>query len=106
MGREVEIGMTLDAAGKFIVSVFDKNDPEHREKRRRYLKEKQGKEGDAAREEGALEGFYEEEEEKSAAFSGTEIVLVVCCVIFFALYVGSRVAFNDTELQNLINDEL
>ena len=38
--RQVEIGMLLDTAGKFIVSVFDNNDPEHREKWWRYLEER------------------------------------------------------------------
>ncbi len=38
--REVRIRMTLEPFGKFAVSVFDERDPEHRERRRRHLRER------------------------------------------------------------------
>ena len=104
--RQVEVGMTLEISGKFIVSVFDKTDPEHREKRRRYLKEKALRDGkdDTLLEEEIVEKFYEEEEERSAC-SGTEIGLVLFCVVLFALYVAARIAFNDVDMSHE-NDEL
>mmetsp|Transcript_18116 Transcript_18116/g.39157 ORF Transcript_18116/g.39157 Transcript_18116/m.39157 type:complete len:645 (-) Transcript_18116:43-1977(-) len=103
--REVQIGMTLETSGKFIVSVFDESDPEHREKRRRYLKEKalQDGNGDNIPEEN-MEHFHEEEE-KSPACSGIEIGLTLFCIIFFALYVTARIAFSDMEITH-VNDEL
>mmetsp|Transcript_1833 Transcript_1833/g.2577 ORF Transcript_1833/g.2577 Transcript_1833/m.2577 type:complete len:98 (+) Transcript_1833:326-619(+) len=97
--------MTLETSGKFTVSVFDESDPEHREKRRRYLKEKalQDGNGDNIPEEN-MEHFHEEEE-KSPACSGTEIGLTLFCIIFFALYVTARIAFSDMEITH-VNDEL
>ena len=103
--REVMIGMTLEPSGKFAVSVFDERDPEHRERRRRHLREKASLEknddGDAA---DGVEGYYEEEEGRTTC-SGTEAGLVVFCVVLFALYVAARVAFSDIDVM-AENDEL
>ena len=111
-GRHVEVGMTLETSGQFVVSIFDENDPDHREKRRRYLKEKALKEGvDTSTGAGwkydaNLDRFYEEDEDDGrVACSGTEIGLVILCSVLFALYVGARMAFNDLEMQSE-NDEL
>jgi len=111
--REIEIGMTLEISGKFIVSIFDKSDPEHREKRRRYLKEKAFRDGNKdendvvlEEDEVLMEDYYREEEQRSASFSGTEIGLLLFCVILFALYVATRIAFSNVELGYDENDEL
>mmetsp|Transcript_22025 Transcript_22025/g.28218 ORF Transcript_22025/g.28218 Transcript_22025/m.28218 type:complete len:136 (-) Transcript_22025:219-626(-) len=111
--REIEIGMTLEISGKFIVSIFDKSDPEHREKRRRYLKEKAFRDGNKdendvvlEEDEVLMEDYYREEEKRSASFSGTEIGLLLFCVILFALYVATRIAFSNVELGYDENDEL
>ncbi|KAL9184206.1 hypothetical protein ACHAXT_002292 [Thalassiosira profunda] len=102
--RQIEIGMTLDADGKFTVSIFDECDPEHREKRRRYLREK------AVDDEGGGGGGdliqYYEEEEKRQACSVTEIGLALFCIVCFALYVATRIAFSDLSLEADATDEL
>lgn len=96
--RQVQIGMTLETSGKFIVSVFDESDPEHREKRRRYLKEK----GDEIPDE--YSEHFKESKEKRAC-SGTEIGLTLFCLIFFVLYVSARIAFSDVDIL-LANSDL
>jgi len=89
--RQVKIGMTLDTSGQFTVSIFDEKDPAHREKRRRYLKEKanDGTSGEF------INHLFDDEEDKRSTCSGTEIALTLFCIIFFALYVAARVAFSD-----------
>lgn len=102
--REVEVGMRLEPSGEFRVSVFDECDPEHREKRRRYQREKSQPDGDPGAIGNEVEGYYEEEEERHTC-TGTEIGLVIFCVILFSLYVAARVAFHDVEVFGG-NDEL
>ena len=104
--RRVEVGMTLAVSGEFAVSVFNESNPEHRDKRRRYLKEKASHDGDDDNNipEGEMGTFYEEEEGR-LAFSGMEIGLLMFCVVLFSFYVAARVAFNDVEIP-LANDEL
>lgn len=93
--RQVKIGMTLDANGQFTVSIFDEKDPAHREKRRRYLKEKAN---DSTSGE-FMSHLYEDEEDKIPSCSATEIALTLFCIIFFALYVAARAAFSDMTIE-------
>ena len=83
--RKIEVGMILKESGQFVVSIFDENDPEHREKGRKYLESK-----------GLTD--YELEEKEVPSYSGNEIGLILFCVAFFALYVAVKVLFNDIEL--------
>ncbi|KAL7531031.1 hypothetical protein ACHAXR_003814 [Thalassiosira sp. AJA248-18] len=106
--RKVKIGMSLETSGKFVVSIFDESDPEHREKRRRYLKEKSlhDKDNDGNISEDEMECFYEHEEKRQAC-TGTEMGLIFFCVILFALYVAARISFSNAELElSHLNDEL
>lgn len=94
--RQIEVGMVLESDGRFIVSVFDDSDPEHRQKKRRFLKQK---------------GFDVEDEEyvgNEVRSSGTEASLMILCAIVFALYVATRIAFSDLELgtESETTDEL
>ena len=93
--RQVKIGMTLDDSGQFTLSIFDEKDPAHREKRRRYLKEKAN---DSTSGE-FMSHLYEDEEDKIPSCSATEIALTLFCIIFFALYVAARVAFGDMTIE-------
>ena len=43
--RQLKIGMTLETSGEFTVSIYDEKDPDHREKRLRYLNEKASRDG-------------------------------------------------------------
>ncbi|KAL3786378.1 hypothetical protein ACHAW5_004775 [Stephanodiscus triporus] len=102
--RQVKIGMTLVTSGEFTVSVYDEKDPDHREKRRRYIREKASRDGSAKDIPQDIERFYEEEE-KEPGCSGTEISLAIFCIISFALYITARVAFRDVDISHA-NDEL
>lgn len=102
--RQLKIGMTLETSGEFTVSIYDEKDPDHREKRRRYLKEKASPDGSVKDTLKDIERFYEEEE-KDPGCSGTEISLAIFCIISFALYVAARVAFRDADISHA-NDEL
>ena len=106
--RNVKIGMTLETSGKFIVSIYDELDPDHREKLRTYLKKKKNaNNNDGSILDEYMEQFNEEEEEKrTASCSGTEIALTIFCIVFFALYVAARVAFSDLVIPNEKADEL
>jgi hypothetical protein len=96
--RQVKIGMALEESGEFTVSIFDEKDPDHRDKRRRYLIEKallrDGSSIKNIQKDG--EHLYDEDEERiDQRYSGTEISLAIICVISFVLYVATRIAFSN-----------
>ncbi len=73
------------------MSIYDEKDPDpdHREKRRRYHKEKASRDGSVKDTLKDIERFYKEEE-KDSGCSGTEISLAIFCIISFALYVAAE----------------
>ena len=86
------------------MSIYDEKDPDHREKRLRYLNEKASRDGIAKDTLKDIERFYEEEE-KDPGCSGTEISLAIFCIISLVLYVAARVAFRDAGISHA-DDEL
>ncbi len=103
--REVKVGMTLETSGEFIVSIFDANDPVHREKRRRYLMEKAlSDRGDDVIPKDCMDHYLYEEEDHSNSFTRIEITLASLCAILFVFYVATRLAFG--EIEPLASDEL
>ena len=105
--RNVKIGMTLETSGKFVVSIYDELDPDHRDKLRTYLKKKIDENNDGGISDEYMKQFYEEEDQhRTASCSGTEMALAIFCIVFFALYVAARVAFSDLEIPNEKADEL
>ncbi len=96
--REVKVGMTLETSGEFIVSIFDANDPAHREKRRRYLMEKASSDrGVVGIPKNCMDHYLYGEEEHSSSFTRIEIALALLCAILFAFYVATRLAFGEIE---------
>jgi hypothetical protein len=96
--RQVKIGMALEESGEFTVSIFDEKDPDHRDKRRRYLMEKALRDGSSSVNNIQKDGehLYDEEDERmDRKYSRTEISLAIICVISFGLYVTTRIAFAD-----------
>jgi molecular chaperone DnaK (HSP70) len=97
--RQVKIGMALEESGEFTVSIFDEKDPDHRDKRRRYLIEKALlRDGSSSIKHIQKDGehLYDEDEERiDQRYSGTEISLAIICVISFVLYVATRIAFSN-----------
>ena len=82
--RQVDIGMTMETSGKFIVSIFDENDPEHVRKKRRYQQRQQGNGGEL--------GFFDND---IAEDEGVPKVLVIACVALFCMYLVVKIAFNE-----------
>ena len=80
--RTVDIGMTMEPSGKFIVSIFDENDPEHLRKKQKYQRQKGGALG------------YVEKEIKD---DGVPTPLIIACVFIFLIYVGVKLTFHDPE---------
>jgi len=96
--RQVKIGMALEESGEFTVSIFDEKDPDHRDKRRRYLMEMALRDGSSSVNNIQKDGehLYDEEDERmDRKYSRTEISLAIICVISFGLYVATRIAFAD-----------
>lgn len=79
--RTVDIGMTMEPSGEFVVSIFDENDPEHIRKKQKYQ-----------RQQGGEIGF-----EKKVQDDGVPTVLIIACTFLFLLYVGVKLAFHDPE---------
>jgi molecular chaperone DnaK (HSP70) len=90
-GRQIQVGMTVETSGRFIVSIFDENDPEHLEKKRRYQEWKNyyAKDDNADIEHtlGPMTNF------KGDKLGMEEVLLIIGCTILFLLYVGTKMAF-------------
>ena len=87
--RSVDIGMTMETDGKFIVSIFDPNDPEHLKKKRRYQKAK-------AAETGMVLDYHEEAaDEVGVTWTREEVRMMVIPILLFVLYVGVKLAFHE-----------
>ena len=101
-GRTIEVGMTIETNGKFIVSIFDSKDPEDLKKKKRYQEwkmrqqeqERICKDGVNSTKAPELltlgDTLYSTE-----PFGKEEIYLMVIFVAVFGLYVGTRIAFNE-----------
>ena len=79
--RTVDIGMTMEPSGEFVVSIFDENDPEHIRKKQKYR-----------RQQGGEIGF-----EKEVQDDAVPTVLIIACTLIVLIYVGVKLAFHDPE---------
>ena len=77
--RTVDIGMTMEPSGEFVVSIFDENDPEHLRKKQRYQHQQGG------------ELTFE------AAISDDNLptVLVFACAFLLVIYIAAKLAFHN-----------
>lgn len=94
-GRVIDVGMTVDNDARFIVSVFDKNDPDDLKKKQRYQewKKKQEKnQGDVCYDLGKRDNT---QVERSRRLAIEEALLIVCCLLLFGLYVLVRLLFHE-----------
>lgn len=71
--RTVDIGMTMEPSGEFVVSIFDENDPEHIRKKQKYR-----------RQQGGEIGF-----EKEVQDDAVPTVLIIACTLIVLIYVGA-----------------
>jgi len=81
--RKVEVGFIVDENGKFTVSFFDELDPDHQEKKRKYLEMK--------RRAGELAG--EGSKNINHVRTREEVFLNMAVIAVLLLYVGIKLAF-------------
>mmetsp|Transcript_7097 Transcript_7097/g.13395 ORF Transcript_7097/g.13395 Transcript_7097/m.13395 type:complete len:642 (-) Transcript_7097:773-2698(-) len=90
-GRTIDLGMTVDRDGKFIVSIFDKNDPEHLMKKAKYQKWKRG--NHYSQQENHVYSLGDKCREPQS-LTGEDLRLLMLCVAIFVLYVSVKVGFH------------
>lgn len=99
-GRMVDVGMTVETNGRFIVRIFDKNDPEHLKKKESYKewKRRQTKgERNSDIPIGVLTTGGSETISKTSGRSWEEITLTFACVMIFGLYILMKALFYELE---------
>ncbi len=96
-GRMIDVGMTVETSGKFIVSIFDKNDPEHLRKKERYQEwKRQNKDGnDDAKKVYSLADITGKGNKDS--LGKEEIMLMIGCAVLFLCYVAVKMKFQEIE---------
>lgn len=87
--RTIQIGMKLDADGRFIVSIFDENDPEQVRKKDRFEQIKNGKAV------GELDYIKDLMLVESDDITKEQVSLTIALVGLFVLYVAIKIAFTD-----------
>uniref|UniRef100_A0A7R9ZU53 Uncharacterized protein n=1 Tax=Pseudo-nitzschia arenysensis TaxID=697910 RepID=A0A7R9ZU53_9STRA len=87
--RTIEVGMKLDTDGRFIVSVFDENDPEQVRKRDHFERMKKGEVV------GELDYIKDMMMAESNDITKEQLTLVIMLVTVFVLYVSIKIAFTD-----------
>lgn len=93
-GRQIQVGMTVETSGRFIVSIFDENDPEHLEKKKRYQEWK--KKHDAKDDnDNIIHALGPMASIKGDKLGMEEVLLIIGCIILFLLYVGMKMTFLD-----------
>mmetsp|Transcript_2244 Transcript_2244/g.2559 ORF Transcript_2244/g.2559 Transcript_2244/m.2559 type:complete len:739 (-) Transcript_2244:419-2635(-) len=92
--RTIQVGMKLDTDGRFIVSVFDENDPEQVRKKNRFEKCKKGKEVV-----GELD-YIKDMILAESDITNEQITLVVALVSVVVLYIAVKMAFTDPLVDN------
>ena len=93
-GRMIDVGMTVETSGKFIVSIFDKNDPEHLLKKQKYQEWKRKQENKT---EPKVYALGEMSDKTRTSFGKEELMLFLCCGTLFFIYVAVKVIFQSVE---------
>ena len=93
--RMVNVGMTVDVDARFIVSIFDSNDPDDLKKKERYLEWKQRQEKNDQLKVHVLGSMDTNLEKKSKHFALEEVLLLICSLLLFGLYIAVRLLFNE-----------
>ena len=87
--RTIQVGMKVDREGRFIVSIFDENDPEQVRKRDRFEKIKKGEEVV-----GELE-YIKDMILAESDITNEQITLIVALVSVLVLYIAVKMVFAD-----------
>lgn len=98
--RSIDVGMTVDIDGRFIVSIFDKNDPDDLKRKERYQAWKRLQKND--RNTGnlhlyALKEISTDKEKEFRQFDRQETMLIISSMLLFGLYVIVRLLFHQVE---------
>ena len=93
--RMIDVGMTVDVDARFIVSIFDSNDPDDLKKKERYLQWKQRQEKNKKDKVHVLGSKDTNIGKKSKRFATEEVLLIICSLLLFGLYVAVRILFNE-----------
>jgi molecular chaperone DnaK (HSP70) len=87
--RTIQVGMKVDKEGRFIVSIFDENDPEQVRKKDRFEKIKKGEEVV-----GELD-YIKEMILAESDITNEQITLIVALVSVVVLYIAVKMVFAD-----------
>ena len=87
--RTIQVGMKLDTDGRFIVSVFDENDPEQVRKRDRFERMKKGEVV------GELDYIKDMMMAESNDITKEQVMLIIILIGLFVLYISIKIAFTD-----------
>lgn len=87
--RSIQVGMKLDTDGRFIVSIFDENDPEQVRKRDRFERIKNGEVV------GELDYIKDMMQAESNDITTEQVTLTIALISLFVLYVAIKIAFTD-----------
>jgi len=93
-GRMIDVGMTVETSGKFIVSIFDKNDPDHLLKKQKYQEWKRKQENIT---EPKVYALGEMADKTHTSFGKEELMLLLSCATLFLIYVAVKVIFDSVE---------
>ena len=87
--RTVQVGMKLDSDGRFVVSVFDENDPEQVRKKERFERIKRGEVV------GELDYIKDMMQAEPDEITKEQVSLAIALMSLFVLYVAIKISFTD-----------
>lgn len=97
-GRTIDVGMTVETNGKFIVSIFDKNDPDHVRKKERYQEWKRRQKGEDQDQKPIYSLADLTKKHKNRESLGKEeLLLIMGCAVLFFCYVTVKMSFQEVE---------
>jgi hypothetical protein len=91
--------MTVDNSGKFIVSIFDKNDPDHLRKKERYQEWKRQQKNNGVDVKNKVYSLADitGKGKNAHSLAKEEILLVIGCAVLFICYVAVKMSFQEVE---------
>jgi hypothetical protein len=93
IGRTIDVGMTVEKDGKFIVSIFDKNDPEHLIKKAKYQEFKKRNKTNNGPEPTNMYSLGESSHTLET-MTKEDLRLLLFCGALFILYVSVKMGFS------------
>jgi molecular chaperone DnaK (HSP70) len=93
--RTIEVGMQVNPDGKFIVSIFDDQDPEQVRKKERWQQQQRL----TKNQEAPVLGYLADLVMAESGVSSDQFFLVAACLGLFVMYIGVKIAFADMPLE-------